>query len=84
MDFQIGFNIFVALSGFLGAYVLFGIKDALKSLQETDKELTNKVQGTELLVASNYVTKSDLERIGQDIFNMLHRIEDKLDRKMDK
>lgn len=84
MDFQIGFNIFIGLSGFLGAYVLFSIKDGIKSLNETDKELTNKVQGIEVLVASNYVTKGDLERIGQDIFNMLHRIEDKLDRKMDK
>lgn len=84
MDFQVGFNIFVGLSGFLGGYVLFSIKDSLSSLTIADKELTDKVQAIELLVAGKYVTREDLQQMGNDIFNVLRRIEEKLDKKADK
>lgn len=84
MDFQVGFNILVGLSGFLGGYVLFSIKDSLSSLTIADKELTDKVQAIELLVAGKYVTREDLQQMGNDIFNVLRRIEEKLDKKADK
>ena len=84
MDFQVGFNIFVGISGFLGGYVLFSIREALGNLTFADKELTEKVQAVELLVAGKYVTREDLQKMGADIFNMLRRIEEKLDKKVDK
>lgn len=84
MDLQVGFNIFVGLSGFLGGYILFSIKESLGTLTIADKDLAEKVQAIELLVAGKYVTREDLQLVGNDIFNVLRRIEEKLDKKVDK
>lgn len=84
MDFQVAFNIFVGLSGFLAGYVLFSIKESISNLISADKDLTEKLQAIEVLVAGKYVTREDLQKMGTDIFNMLRRIEEKLDKKVDK
>ena len=54
-------------------------------------KLSNTVETLQLNVAKNYVTKDEVERLetktSKDIegmFELLHRIEDKLDRKADK
>lgn len=88
MDLQLAFDIAVGLAGFFGGWVLFNINDTMKALKEADTSLMTKVQGIEVLVAGRYVTREelnhDLEKIGRDIFAMLHRIDDKLDNKVDK
>lgn len=88
MDMQLAFDLAVGIAGFLGGWVLFNINDSLKSLKDADTSLMTKVQAIEVLVAGRYVTREelnhDLEKIGRDIFAMLHRIDDKLDNKVDK
>jgi len=84
MDMQVLFNILVGLAGFLGGYILFSIKDNLKDLREDDQKLADKLQSIEVLVAGQYVTKDDIQKMGTDIFNVLRRIEEKLDKKVDK
>jgi hypothetical protein len=56
----------------------------VKSLQKTDKELTDRISRVELLVAGVYVKKDELSKIIDAIFAKLDRIEDKLDGKVDK
>jgi hypothetical protein len=46
--------------------------------------LVEKVNSIEILVAGNYITKNDFDKIGAAIFAKLDKIEDKLDRKVDK
>lgn len=84
MELQVAFNIAIALIGALGGYVLKSISETLKSLQEADTTLADKVQKIEVLVAGQYVTHSDLERLSHALFNKLDRISDKLDAKVDK
>jgi len=70
-----------------GAMISWAFKtlyDAMKELQKTDHELAEKVQSIELLVAGQYIKRTDLEKISDAIFVKLDRIEDKLDKKVDK
>ena len=58
--------------------------DAVKDLQAADKILVEKVNTIEILIAGNYMSKVDFDKIVVAIFAKLDKIEDKLDRKVDK
>ena len=81
---QMLFNISVSIVGFLGGWWLKVLWDAVKDLQSADKELAQKVGEIEVLVAGSYMTKHDFDKIAAAIFAKLDKIEDKLDRKVDK
>ena len=78
------FNIAVTVTGFLGGWWLKVLWDAVKDLQTADKVLVEKVSSIEVLVAGNYMTRADFDKIAAAIFAKLDKIEDKLDRKVDK
>ena len=71
---------FGALIGFL----LNAVWQAVKDLQSADKELTEKVAGIEILVAGDYVKKTELNDMQRALFSKLDRIEEKIDKKADK
>jgi hypothetical protein len=71
---------FGALVGFL----LHTVWQAVKDLQESDKHLATKVSEIEVLVAGDYVKKSDFSGMVTALFAKLDRIEDKVDKKVDK
>ena len=56
----------------------------LKSLWEADKALSAKLIAVELLVAGDYVTRSEFTATNGNINTKLDRILDKLDTKADK
>jgi hypothetical protein len=71
---------FGALIGFL----LNAVWQAVKDLQKSDKELAAKVAEIEVLVAGDYVRKSEFQNNITALFAKLDKIEDKIDRKVDK
>ena len=81
---QTVFNIIATVAGFLGGWWLKVMWDAVKDLQSADKVLVEKVNSIEILVAGNYMSKQDFDKIAVAIFQKLDKIEDKLDRKVDK
>ena len=84
MDSQTIINTAIALVGFLGGWILKVIWEAVKELQVVDKLLTEKVNTIEILIAGNYMSKQDFDKIAAAIFAKLDKIDDKLDRKVDK
>jgi CHASE3 domain sensor protein len=84
MEYQTAFNIVVGIAGFLGGWVLNGLRDSLKSLQAADESLTEKVQAIEVLVAGQYVKREDFSAVSKAMFEKLDKIYDKLDTKADK
>lgn len=84
MDQQSLFNIAVALAGALGGWWMNVMWQSLTDLQKADKLLADKVSSIEILVAGNYVKRDDFDKVADNIFRKLDRIEDKLDHKMDK
>ena len=84
MDSQTIINTAIALVGFLGGWILKVIWEGVKDLQVVDKLLTEKVNTIEILIAGNYMSKQDFDKIAAAIFAKLDKIDDKLDRKVDK
>ena len=81
---QTVFNIIATVAGFLGGWWLKVMWDAVKDLQAAEKVLVEKVNTIEILIAGNYMSKSDFDKIAAAIFAKLDKIDDKLDRKADK
>jgi hypothetical protein len=73
MDYQILFNIAATLAGFLGGWVLKGIRDDMRRLDEDVRAMP-----------MTYVSKTDYRNDLSDIKALLVRIESKLDGKADK
>ena len=83
MDQQI-INWAVAACGGLVGFMLNSIWGAVKDLQKADKELVNKLSAMEVLVAGNYVTRTELKNYIDAIFTKLDTISNKLSDKIDR
>ena len=84
MDPQTIINTAIALVGFLGGWILKVVWEGVKELQAVDRILAEKVNTIEILIAGTYISKQDFDKIAAAIFQKLDKIEDKLDRKVDK
>ena len=71
---------FGALIGFL----LNAVWQSVKDLQKSDKDIAAKVADIEVLVAGDYVKKNEFQDNIKALFTKLDKIEDKIDRKVDK
>jgi len=70
--------------GALAGFILNNIWQAMRDLQQADRVLADKVGEIEILVAGEYVKRPELTEAMRDVFALLHRIEDKLDKKADR
>lgn len=77
-------NWVIAGFGALIGFVLKAVWDSVKDLQAADKQQVEKLSSIEILVAGNYVRKDEFTKVADAIFTKLDRIEDKLDKKVDK
>lgn len=84
MDLQTAFNIAVAFGAFTGGWVVNTMWGAIKDMQTADKAIIDRVAAVEVLVAGQYVPRSELNENFTKISNALERIEGKLDSKADK
>lgn len=74
----------LALFGALIGWLVKGIFDRMKSLEEANREMAKQMAELRVSLAERYVSKADHTKALDDIFTMLRRIEDKLDHKADK
>lgn len=65
-------------------FLLRSMWQAVRDLQSSDKQIVEKVNSIEVLVAGGYVKKDEFNSRLDAMFDKLDRIEDKLDRKEDK
>ena len=73
--------ILAATSGILG-FLLKTMWEAVKDLQNADKELAEKVGHIETLVAGQYVKRDEFNSCISRLFEKLDRIDEKLDNKV--
>ena len=81
---QTVFNWVLSALGALLGFLLRTVWQAVKDLQDADKELAEKVSTIETLVAGQYVTRTEHQATIAALFSKLDRIEDKIDNKADK
>lgn len=84
MEAQAIINWLLGVFGMLIGILVRSLWQAVKDLQESDKEIIDKVNSVEVLVAGQYVKQDEFNRLSDAIFKKLDRIEDKLDGKEDK
>jgi len=84
MDWQTGFDIAIGLAAFLGGSILRGINASILALQAKDTELLTEVHQVHLLVAGDYVKRTEFKESVDGIFDSLRRIEDMITGKQDK
>lgn len=77
-------NLLIGVACTLGGWWMRTMWDYIKDLQKADILTNAKINDIEVLVAGNYITKAEVERLFAAVFNKLDRIEDKLDKKADK
>lgn len=84
MDYQVLFNIAVAVVGALGGWWGNTMWGEVKALQNADKQLTDKIAAIEVLVAGRYVTRDEFQTSINVLFEKLDRIADRLSTKADR
>lgn len=73
-----------ALFNLMGGLISGGLLWTLKTVWSRIRRQSERLSALEVLVAGKYVTREDFQRTTGEMFALLHRIEDKLDRKADK
>ncbi len=84
MDPQEIINTLIGIVGFLLGYVLYGVRQSVVSLHQSDNDIINRVQQIELLVAGNYVTRTEYQQMAERLYTKLDSIDQKLSTKADK
>ncbi len=77
-------NLSVAVISIVMGFFINVLWRSVKDLQSADTALSQKVAAVELLVAGDYVKRTDFDKMNDALFKKLDRIEDKLDGKADK
>lgn len=83
-EFQFLFNTAVTLAGVFAGWVLKSVTNSLRELQNADKDLADRVNDLQVSVVGGYVNRTEFSKSMDALFETLRRIEDKLDRKVDK
>jgi hypothetical protein len=95
MEPQTVINALFALTGALGGWILSSLSRSIRDLREDHKAHVHQLQGVQLVVAGDYVKKTELTELSAAIIHKidqsdsahtarLERIEGKLDKKADK
>jgi hypothetical protein len=84
VEYQVLFDVAIAVIGVLGGWTLNTVWGAVKDLQEADKELAEKVGNIEVLVAGRYITREEFNVTLNQVFERLDRIRDLLSTKADR
>ena len=84
MDGKTLFDVVLGVAMLLGGWWMRMMWESLKELRKQDQELAEKVSQIEVLVAGEYVKRSELDRAIQRIFDKLDIIDSKLSNKADK
>ena len=77
-------NWIIGLCGVVIGILLTSLMTSVKDLQTADKEMDKRISEVEVLVAGNYVTTVELDKVISALFKKLDAIDTKLDLKANK
>lgn len=80
VEYQVLFDVAIAVIGVLGGWTLNTVWSAVRDLQVADKALAEKVGAIEVLVAGRYVTRDEFNSTLNQVFERLDRIRDMISR----
>ena len=81
-------NLAIGALGTLVMFLLNAVWNAIKDLQKTDNQLSQKVSDVKELIVGNYVKRDEFTKQFDELFKLLRSIEtainDRFDKKADK
>lgn len=80
----LAFNIALTIIAFLGGWLIKTLFSRLEKLEKADENLTAAVNDLRVALPTSYVSKEEHKGSLDGIHAVLRRIEDKMDRKVDK
>lgn len=83
-EIQIIFNAIIGLVMFLGGAVLYGLRESIQELKKADGDLSKVVTDMQRYMEENFVRSVALRDALKPVQDQLVRIENKLDRKVDR
>lgn len=83
-EWQLLFNAVIGLVMFLGGAVLYGLRESIQELKQADGNLSKVVHEMQRYMEENFVRSVALRDVIKPLQDQLHRIETKLDRKVDR
>lgn len=84
MDQQYIINIIIGVSITVAGWFLKSVLASIKELNDEDKKLQATLANIQLLIAGDYVKRTELDRMSNILFEKLDRIESKVDNKIDR
>lgn len=84
MDLALAFQIAMTLVAFLGGWLVKTLFERMKDIEHDMRGLTKEVGQLRVDLPSYYTRRDEFKELGDNIFESLRRIEDKIDRKADK
>lgn len=84
VDFQVLFNIAMGLLGGIFGWLLNSIWREIKDLQANEKKTSSEIAAINVLVAGDYVKKSEFTRVMDKLFDKLDDISKQINSKQDK
>lgn len=84
MDLLQAFNIAMTIVAALGGWLLKSLFDRIRDLEKADEKVVETISQLRENLPTHYVRREDFAKALDDIFNSLRRIEDKLERKVDR
>lgn len=79
MDIQTAFNLAVGFISALGGWWMKTIYEALRDLRDDHSKLREQVQQVEIVVAGDYLKRSEFDTKLQDVSNAIFRKLDKIE-----
>jgi len=70
----------LALITFLGGWFVKSLFERVRDLEKSDKEMTSELHRLREDVATNYVTHPRMDKVLDQIFGAIRRIEEKLEK----
>jgi hypothetical protein len=84
VDFQVLFNIAMMVCGGLFGWLLNSIWSEIKSLQANERKTSEEIAAINVLVAGDYVKKSEFTRVMDKLFDKIDDIAKQINAKQDK
>jgi len=84
MDMRTAFDLAMGGVSFLGAWFVKVIFERMERLEQTLRDEAREQANLRVAMATDYTSKDDFKAMADAIFGALRRIEEKLDRKVDK
>lgn len=81
---QVIFNIVVGIAGTVCTFVLYAIWSKLSELEKSDKDLTHEISAMRVLIAGDYIKRSEIAPQLQDIFDELKGLRHELSKKIER